>query len=248
MDINYIDRRCGTPLEPIIEHEKSYTSLRASISAASSLRKIVKNRTPKPASIMQENERIATSAISCVPKGRKGACGADDSDRAIQQPATRQGRVTGDKEDHATQIAQTVAVGVAALCQTAGNPKEKQEIPMKSCAGDRQSSKFSLVSDNQAKSARCKPSVNYRLCPPPESHNFIRDQLQIPLKQVENEVQLNDDYNATMDSRKQPPRTEKINIFRAIGRRKKEKGIYSKYRPMKSKRPQDSRTLSYCFA
>lgn len=248
MGIKYTDRQYGTPLEPIIEHEKSYSTLRASISTAPSLRKIVKNCTPNSASIMQENERIAMSAISCVPKGRKRACGGDAAGRPIQQPATRQGRVTVDKEDHATQIAQTVAVGVAAPCKTAEDRIEKQEITIKSCADDRQSGKFSLVSDCQAKSTRCKPSVRYRLCPPPENHEFLRDQLKVPLKQVENEVQLNNDCNATINSKEHPLRTKKITIFSALGSRKRPKRIYSKYRLMRCKRSQNSRTLSHCFA
>lgn len=248
MGIKYTDRQYGTPLEPIIEHEKSYSTLRASISTAPSLRKIVNNSTPNSASIMQENERIAMSAISCVPKGRERACGGDAAGGPIQQPATRQGHVTGDREGHAMQIAQTVAVGIAAHCQTAEDRKEKQAITIKSCADDRQSGEFSLVSDCRAKSSRCKPSVRYRLCPPSENHKCVRDQLKVPLKQVENEVQLNDDCNATMDSREHPLKTEKITTISAVGSRKRPRRIYLKYRLMRCKRSQDSRTILHCFA
>ena len=197
---------------------------------------------------MQENERIATGAISCVPKGRKRACGANAADRIIRQPATQQGRVTVDGEDHATQVAQTVAIGVAAPCQAAQTLKEEQGISPKLCASDRQSGSISLEPDERAKSVNSKPLIRYRICPPPESHNFVRNQLRISLKQVENKIQLNDDCNATVDSKEHRTRTKKTTILSAIRRRRKQNRIYSQYKLMKTRRPQNSRTLSYCFA
>ena len=214
--IKFINRPFGTPLEPIIEQQSSRLTLRAKKSTASSLQKII-GCASASASIMQENERNATNAISCVPEGRRRACGADAADKVTRQLPTGHRHTAGDENDHARQTVQTAAVIMAEPRRTDDGLTKAEEGPVpESRVVDRQNCIDFLAFDKRAKTARRRPLAKYGLIPPQISHNSAQYQLMVPFKNPETIVQQSEVHSSSLRKEKLGASHPKRKLFRTV--------------------------------